>query len=137
MQIPIPEVVNPPIPGEKHRYYGNIHLKQLRLPTSYNQNLRVATSYPLYSEDGSIEGDQDIHDAAAAGNFTRVKELLAPRGGETTSAFLLANEASPSSGLTPLHYAASRGHYEIVRWLIDEAGAIVDLEDQTGEVCEP
>jgi hypothetical protein len=137
----IPEVVYPPIPGEQHRYYGNIHLKQLKLPSnSFNHNIRGTTSYPRYSEDGSIESDLDIHEAAAAGNFTRVKELLAPQGsvsGETTSAFLIANEFSPSSGLTPLHYAASRGHYEIVRWLIDEAGAIVDLEDQTGEVREP
>jgi hypothetical protein len=132
----IPEVVNPPIPGESHRYYGNIHLKQLKLPTnSFNNNaLRTTTSFPRYSEDGSIENDLDIHEAAAAGNFTRVKELLAPQGsGETSSAFLLANEPSQSSGLTPLHYAASRGHYDIVKWLID-AGAIVDLEDQTGEV---
>ncbi|PKC07429.1 ankyrin, partial [Rhizophagus irregularis] len=30
--------------------------------------------------------------------------------------------------------AASRGHYDIVKWLID-AGAIVDLEDQTGETA--
>ncbi|CAG8565108.1 14124_t:CDS:2 [Funneliformis caledonium] len=132
----IPEAVNPPIPGESHRYYGNIHLKQLKLPSnSFNHSFQ-GTSYPHYSVDGSIEGDLDIHEATAAGNFIRVKELLAPRGsGETTSAFLLANEASPSSGLTPLHYAASRGHLEIVRWLIDEAGAIVDLEDQTGETA--
>ncbi|GBC07517.1 hypothetical protein RclHR1_07500002 [Rhizophagus clarus] len=129
----IPEVVNPPIPGESHRYYGNIHLKQLKLPN--NDNLRgTTTSYPRYYEDGSI-GDLDIHEAASNGNFTRVKELLAPQGsGETSSAFLLANEPSPSSGLTPLHCAASRGHYDIVKWLID-AGAIVDLEDKTGETA--
>lgn len=137
MRIPeIPEVVIPPIAGEAHRYYGNIHLKQLKLPNNNNLRGTTTTSYPRYSEDGSIEGDLDIHDAAAAGNFTRVKELLAPQGsGETSSAFLLANDFSPSSGLTPLHYAASRGHYDIVKWLID-AGAIVDLEDQTGEVRE-
>ncbi|CAB4389334.1 unnamed protein product [Rhizophagus irregularis] len=136
MRIPeIPEVVIPPIAGEAHRYYGNIHLKQLKLPNNNNLRGTTTTSYPRYSEDGSIEGDLDIHDAAAAGNFTRVKELLAPQGsGETSSAFLLANDFSPSSGLTPLHYAASRGHYDIVKWLID-AGAIVDLEDQTGETA--
>ncbi|CAI2184165.1 13535_t:CDS:2 [Funneliformis geosporum] len=132
----IPEAVNPPIPGESHRYYGNIHLKQLKLPSNSLNHSFQGTSYPQYSVDGSIEGDIDIHEATAAGNFIRVKELLAPHGsGEATSAFLLANEASPSSGLTPLHYAASRGHLEIVKWLIDEAGAIVDLEDQTGETA--
>ncbi|RIB16379.1 hypothetical protein C2G38_1515550 [Gigaspora rosea] len=126
----IPDSVHPPIPGESHRYYGNIHKNQVKLPstaqTSHASRLDI---------DGSVENDLDIHEATAAGNMARVKELLDPRGsGEATSAFLLANEASSSSGLTPLHYAASRGHLEIVKWLIIDAGAIVDLEDQTGEL---
>lgn len=132
----IPDAVHPPIPGESHRYYGNIHIKQVKLPSS-NQALRgTSTNSIKYSDaNDSTESGLDIHDATAAGKMERVKALLDPRGsGETTSSFLLANEASSSSGLTPLHYAASRGHYEIVRWLIDAAGAIVDLEDQTGEV---
>ncbi|CAG8706848.1 21822_t:CDS:2, partial [Gigaspora rosea] len=127
----IPDSVHPPIPGESHRYYGNIHKNQVKLPstaqTSHASRLDI---------DGSVENDLDIHEATAAGNMARVKELLDPRGsGEATSAFLLANEASSSSGLTPLHYAASRGHLEIVKWLIIDAGAIVDLEDQTGETA--
>jgi Ankyrin repeats (many copies) len=63
--------------------------------------------------------DMDIHEAAATGNIYRVKELLDPRGaGETTSSFLLANEVSSASGLTPLHYAASRCHTDIVKWML-------------------
>ncbi|RHZ63724.1 hypothetical protein Glove_328g26 [Diversispora epigaea] len=133
----IPDSVNPPIPGESHRYYGNIHIKQVKLPSN-NQSLRgTSTNSTKYSDaNGSTESDLDIHKATSEGNMDRVKALLDPRGsGETTSSFLLANEASSSSGLTPLHYAASRGHLEIVKWLIDAAGAIVDLEDQTGETA--
>ncbi|CAG8443303.1 7218_t:CDS:2 [Diversispora eburnea] len=125
----IPDSVNPPIPGESHRYYGNIHIKQVKLPSN-NQSLRgTSTNSTKYSDaNGSTEGDLDIHDATAVGKMDRVKALLDPRGsGETTSSFLLANEASSSSGLTPLHYAASRGHLEIVKWLIDAAGAITAL----------
>ncbi|CAG8497110.1 6562_t:CDS:2 [Acaulospora morrowiae] len=132
----IPDAVHPPIPGQSHRYYGNIHIKHVKLPPN-SQSLRGGSSYPRYTNAEGLTGnDLSIHDATAAGNMERVKELLDPQGsGETTSSFLLANEASPSSGLTPLHYAASRGHFEIVKWLIDAAGAIVDLEDQTGETA--
>lgn len=50
------------------------------------------------------------------------------------SSFALANEPSPSSGLVPLHYAAREGRADVVRWLVEEAGAMVELEDREGEV---
>ncbi|CAG8470856.1 26294_t:CDS:2 [Dentiscutata erythropus] len=68
--------------------------------------------------------------------MARVKELLDTHGSfETTPSFLLANEANLDSGLSPLHYAASRGHLEIVKFLVTEASSIIDLEDQTGETA--
>ncbi|CAG8502147.1 2563_t:CDS:2 [Dentiscutata erythropus] len=126
--IQIPESVYPPIPGENHRYYGNIHKKQVILHSAANvQAIGNTSSFPQF-----FDMDMDIYEAAATGNIDRVKELLDPRGaGETTSSFLLANEVSSSSGLNPLHYAASRGHTDIVKLLVTEAGAIIDLEDQT------
>ncbi|CAG8567763.1 11687_t:CDS:2, partial [Dentiscutata heterogama] len=128
--IQIPDSVYPPIPGENHRYYGNIHKKQVILHSAANvQVLGDTSSFPQFFD---MDMDMDIYEAAATGNIDRVKELLDPHGaGETTSSFLLANEVSPSSGLNPLHYAASRGHTDIVKWLVTEAGAIIDLEDQT------
>jgi len=68
-------------------------------------------------------------------------------------AFALANDASVRTGLTALHTAASRGYIDIVMWcqssfakfmggfclilvlVIEECGAIPDLEDKEGEVC--
>ncbi|CAG8504378.1 9831_t:CDS:10 [Racocetra fulgida] len=134
-EIQIPDSVYPPIPGENHRYYGNIHKKQVMLHSTANvRDFYDTSSLPRYFDNQNVM-DMDIHDAAACGNIERVKDLLDPRGaGETTSSFLLANEVS-SSGLTPLHYAASRGHTDIVQWLVTDAGAIIDLEDQTGENC--
>ncbi|CAG8803830.1 8724_t:CDS:2, partial [Cetraspora pellucida] len=131
-EIQIPDSVYPPIPGENHRYYGNIHKKQVMLHSTTNvRDFCDTSSFPRYFDNDVM----DIHEAAACGNIDRVKELLDPRGaGETTSSFLLANEVS-SSGLTPLHYAASRGHTDIVQWLVTDAGAIIDLEDQTGETA--
>jgi ankyrin repeat protein len=125
VSTPVPTSVHPPIPGESHLYYGNIHNKQVKLPQSA---YRRASNEFL-----SDEAELNIHEAAAAGNLDRVCQLL-QRQDSRASPFILANEATPSSGLTPLHYAASRGHLEVVQWLVDRAGAIVDLEDQTGEV---
>ncbi|KAF9900139.1 hypothetical protein BX616_002681, partial [Lobosporangium transversale] len=40
---------------------------------------------------------------------------------------------SSATGMNPLHFAASRGHDEIVRILIDQAGAGLDIQDREGE----
>ncbi|KAF9438532.1 hypothetical protein BGZ76_007063 [Entomortierella beljakovae] len=42
---------------------------------------------------------------------------------------------SSATGMNPLHFAASRGHEEIVRILIDQAGAGVDIQDREGETA--
>ncbi|CAJ0823537.1 4569_t:CDS:10 [Entrophospora sp. SA101] len=119
----IPEFVYPPIPGETHKYYGNIHSKQIKLPPNSINN---AYRYLRDSE------DMNIYEATSLGYLAKVKEILAPKGsGGKVTDFTRANVANLSSGLTPLHYAASRGHLDVVRWLVESAGAIVDLEDQT------
>ncbi|KAF9092369.1 hypothetical protein BGX23_004368 [Mortierella sp. AD031] len=42
---------------------------------------------------------------------------------------------SSATGMNPLHFAASRGHNDIVRILIDQAGAGVDTQDREGETA--
>ncbi|CAG8690912.1 7762_t:CDS:2, partial [Ambispora leptoticha] len=134
-EIRIPEAVHPPVPGESHKYYGNIHVKQVKLPStsltpSYQNQRRQS------KENLSNDANQSIYEATAAGHLWRVKELLDPQGvAETSHSFLIANETNQSSGLTPLHYAASKGHLEIVEYLIETAGAMIDLEDSTGETA--
>jgi hypothetical protein len=54
--------------------------------------------------------------------------------GSNVSSFALANEPNPSSGLVPIHYAAREGKVEILKWLVKEAGALVEMEDREGEV---
>lgn len=50
------------------------------------------------------------------------------------SSFVLANEPNPTSGLMPIHYAAKEGKLEILKWLVADVGALVDIEDREGEV---
>ncbi|KAF7794562.1 hypothetical protein EIP86_005697 [Pleurotus ostreatoroseus] len=49
--------------------------------------------------------------------------------------FSLANDASTRSGLTALHVSASRGYLDVVKWLVEECGAIPDMEDKEGETA--
>ncbi|KAG6336356.1 hypothetical protein ID866_2751 [Astraeus odoratus] len=74
--------------------------------------------------------------AASSGDLTLLKKLFstALQGGEVEP-FALANDASSRTGFTPLHSAASRGHLDVVRWLIEECGAMPDLEDREGETA--
>ncbi|KAH9940598.1 hypothetical protein B0H21DRAFT_794571 [Amylocystis lapponica] len=49
--------------------------------------------------------------------------------------FALANDASSRTGLTALHAASSRGYLDIVKWLVEECGAMPDIEDKEGETA--
>ncbi|QRW16388.1 ankyrin repeats [Rhizoctonia solani] len=71
-----------------------------------------------------------IYNAAAAGSLLEMQSLFADT---RVPAFALANDAAPRTGLTALHAAASRGKVAVVRWLIEECGAMSDLEDKEGE----
>ncbi|KAG0709508.1 hypothetical protein DFH29DRAFT_840907 [Suillus ampliporus] len=72
--------------------------------------------------------------AASSGDLSLLKKLFqtALQGGEL-EAFALANDASYRTGFTALHVAASRGYLDIVKWLVEDCGAIPDLEDREGE----
>ncbi|BGP44970.1 hypothetical protein JCM10450v2_000785 [Rhodotorula kratochvilovae] len=80
-----------------------------------------------------------IATACANGDLERLQSLMAPRVAvdegepEPPSPFTLANQTSSHTGLAPLHYAAQKGHADVVKWLIEEAGAMPELEDGEGE----
>lgn len=94
---------------------------------------------------------ESLQAAASSGDLSLLKKLFrnALDAGEVGS-FALANDASPRTGLTALHAAASRGHLVIVQWrtsrstrsllmlicsvVLEECGAIPDIEDKEGEV---
>jgi hypothetical protein len=97
---------------------------------------------------------ESIYAAAASGDLGLVKKQInsISRLSEVDQ-FALVNDATKRTGFTPLHAAASKGHFEIVKWrtcfcqlsllwfltcspylVIEECGAIPDVEDKEGEV---
>lgn len=77
-----------------------------------------------------------ISTACQNGDLERLASLMSKSGGEGdgSNRFTLANQTNPHTGLAPLHYAAQRGHVDVVKWLIEESGALPELEDGDGEV---
>ena len=58
-----------------------------------------------------------LHAAAASGDLRRVQtEFRSAVRADDVEPFELANDASPRTGLTALHAAASRGWLDIVKW---------------------
>ncbi|KAG2013500.1 ankyrin repeat domain-containing protein 50 [Coprinopsis cinerea AmutBmut pab1-1] len=74
--------------------------------------------------------------AASSGDLPQLKRLF-KTATETNNIqpFSLANDASTRTGFTVLHSAASRGHLDIVVWLIENCGAMPDVEDREGETA--
>ncbi|KAG5466302.1 hypothetical protein LSCM4_01448 [Leishmania orientalis] len=64
-----------------------------------------------------------LHHAAFSGNNAFVKAILARSGIQN-----VAIDAADGEGWTPLHYAADRGHADVVTALLDE-GANVNARD--------
>ncbi|BGP29023.1 hypothetical protein JCM10296v2_000759 [Rhodotorula toruloides] len=77
-----------------------------------------------------------ISTACQNGDLERLVSLMSRSGSEAadgSNRFTLANQTSPHTGLAPLHCAAQRGHVDLVKWLVEECGAMPELEDGDGE----
>ncbi|KAJ3517969.1 hypothetical protein NLJ89_g163 [Agrocybe chaxingu] len=79
---------------------------------------------------------ESLYAAASSGDLPLLKRLFknAVDNGEVER-FSLANHASSRTGFTALHAAANRGYHDIAVWLIEECGAMPDLEDREGETA--
>ncbi|KAJ7368155.1 ankyrin repeat-containing domain protein, partial [Mycena albidolilacea] len=79
---------------------------------------------------------ESIYAAASSGDLPLLQRLFrnALEAGNVEP-FSLSNDASPRTGFTALHAAASRGYLDIVIWCIESGGAMADLEDKEGETA--
>ncbi|KAG5637455.1 hypothetical protein H0H81_004472 [Sphagnurus paluster] len=79
---------------------------------------------------------ESLYAAATSGDLLLLKRLFrnALETGQVEP-FNLANHASSRTGFTALHAAASRGYLDIVMWLVEDCGAMPDLEDREGETA--
>ncbi|KAJ6516018.1 hypothetical protein C8R45DRAFT_1087145 [Mycena sanguinolenta] len=79
---------------------------------------------------------ESIYAAASSGDLPLLKRLFrnALETGNVQP-FSLSNDASPRTGFTALHAAASRGYLDIVIWCIESGYAMPDLEDKEGETA--
>lgn len=125
------------------------------VPTAYGVSITPTTKRTAFPQDNSSDISDvseaieiadlpilrsEVVKAASSDNLVRLQALLSPNltllsGDPLPSPFVLANEASATSGLTPLHHAAGRGHAEVCRWLVAGAGAMADIEDNEGETA--
>ncbi|KAG8895970.1 hypothetical protein FRC01_012095, partial [Tulasnella sp. 417] len=79
---------------------------------------------------------ESVAKAATAGDLEELQTLFRNIIEETgCESFVLANDHAPRTGLTALHHAASRGYLAIVQWLVENCGAMTDLEDKEGETA--
>ncbi|SJL02266.1 uncharacterized protein ARMOST_05592 [Armillaria ostoyae] len=77
-----------------------------------------------------------LYAAASSGDLPLLKKLFATAlESSNVGSFSLANVASSRTGFTTLHAAASRGYLDIVTWLVEDCGAMPDLEDKEGETA--
>ncbi|KAJ7068152.1 hypothetical protein C8F01DRAFT_1334775, partial [Mycena amicta] len=77
---------------------------------------------------------ESLYAAASSGDLPLLKRLFRNAlDGGNVELFSLSNDASTRTGLTALHAAASRGYLDIVVWLVEDCGAMPDLEDKEGE----
>ncbi|KAK9720610.1 hypothetical protein K7432_004046 [Basidiobolus ranarum] len=135
----IPEMVYPPVPGETHAFYGDHHNKGVKLPDRSHLKFNDSNlPNPLNSEIPNQiqkEINERLYIAAETGDANVMSELLEAMDAATNgSPSGLINTPSPSTGLTALHYAASRGHLTLVQLLVD-SGSIVELPDKEGETA--
>jgi len=108
-QLQIPEFVTPCLPGIQHEYYGNYHLQY----SNVTSGLLVLTNESFFS-------------AIKTGDLSLVKKFF-PKFKN------VINQIRTPSGLYPLHLATIKGHYEIVKYLVEEQNALVDIIDNEKE----
>ncbi|EEB92332.1 hypothetical protein MPER_09176, partial [Moniliophthora perniciosa FA553] len=79
---------------------------------------------------------ESLYAAASSRDLSLLKKLFRTAlNARDVESFSLANDASTRTGYTALHAAANKGHLDIIKWLVEDCGAMPDLEDKEGETA--
>ncbi|GAA5805838.1 hypothetical protein EDC94DRAFT_549272 [Helicostylum pulchrum] len=117
----------PAVPGESHTYYGYSHNKYIKLP---HVNPIPVISSPSLKQHRSKE-HKTLRSVALSGNLALLKQFLQMVPDQLKA----VNDPHPATGLTCLHFAASRGHLKIITCLVEEYAVRVDSTDKEGETA--
>ncbi|KAI6164748.1 hypothetical protein EDD17DRAFT_1801696 [Pisolithus thermaeus] len=111
--------------------------EQATLATESTTHLEQPPVHPVQNQSRPSPAQLEaLCAAASSGDLVLLKKLFSTAlQSSELEPFALANDASSRTGFTALHSAASRGFLDIVRWLIEECGAMPDLEDREGETA--
>ncbi|KAI9483523.1 MAG: ankyrin repeat-containing domain protein [Benjaminiella poitrasii] len=124
----------PAVPGEVHKYYGYSHNKYIKLPhiISSTPNANNTSKKKLLNTNSKLTKEKKtLRSVALSGNLSLLKQFLQM----VSDPMKVVNEPYPSTGLTCLHFAASRGHLNIVQCLVEEYSINVDSTDKEGETA--
>ncbi|KAJ7228782.1 ankyrin repeat-containing domain protein, partial [Mycena pura] len=109
--------------------------EQFVYPMSDPQTNEHVPSAPLPQHPSPAQLES-LYAAASSGDLPLLKRLFRNAlDGGNVEPFSLSNDASTRTGFTALHAAASRGYLDIVTWLVQDCGAMPDLEDKEGETA--
>lgn len=126
----------PAVPGEVHKYYGYSHNKFLKLP--HINPVHTVTNTPASNTAAAIakrspsksKEHKTLRSVALSGNLALLRQFLQMVPDQLQA----VNDPHPATGLTCLHFAASRGHLKIIQCLVEEYAVRVDSTDKEGEV---
>ncbi|CAO3615832.1 unnamed protein product [Cunninghamella echinulata] len=107
------EFCTPPIPGETHKYYGDAHNNLIKLPQFTPSTpippITTTTTATITKQNKKPSEQKTLHNLAANGNLILLKQILLL----LPDPLKAVNDHQTSTGFTPLHYAAARGHLKL------------------------
>ncbi|KAG0088475.1 hypothetical protein BGZ92_006124 [Podila epicladia] len=107
--------------------------QQISNPTIARESVREHASTAIVDAEQSSDAISwsKLVEACTLGHTDVVQEIIAISPALKDS----IDNVSSATGMNPLHFAAARGHSEVVRILVDQAGAGVDIQDREGETA--
>ncbi|KAF9302456.1 hypothetical protein BGZ74_005330 [Mortierella antarctica] len=107
--------------------------QQISNPTIARASVREHASTAIVDAEQSSDAISwsKLVEACTLGHADVVQEIIAISPALKDS----IDNVSSATGMNPLHFAAARGHSEVVRILVDQAGAGVDIQDREGETA--